>query len=307
MPETTYTVTVVSLNADILCSISLGSKSTVLEILDELVQRGEHRICTLIYATDMLKPAATMETSGVLECDAQVTAMFWTAEGLKSMGLDVNQLMGPKSASEGAKALRALQNLKVEGAYTAQELRASGFTVRDMQDAGYGLAMLKFGGFSVRECINAGYTTKTLVDAGFPLAGFKDAGCTAKELFDAGFTVDYFRIAGYDLRDLRGLVSCSAGQVKSGGYSLVQVKAAGYTAGELKVAGYPLAQVKAAGYTLVELRQAGYAVWVLAANGYSITELRRSGFTDQEFVQAGLKSSPEGNSSVDKRRRRTQA
>mmetsp|Transcript_88073 Transcript_88073/g.152570 ORF Transcript_88073/g.152570 Transcript_88073/m.152570 type:complete len:308 (-) Transcript_88073:97-1020(-) len=307
MPGTICKVTVVTLSGETLCKISLGSTSNILEILDELVQLGEHRICTLIHDTDMLNPTDRVEAMGSLQAHEQVTAMFWTAEGLKNMGLDVNKLMGPRSASEDAKALRAAQKLKVQGAYTPQELRASGFTVRDLQDAGYGLATLKSGGYSVRECMDASYTVGSLVDAGFPPSSFKDAGCTAKELFDAGFTVDYFRGAGYDLRDLRELISCSAGQVKSGGYTLAQVKAAGYTAAQLKIAGYPLAQVKAVGYTLVELKEAGYAVWVLAASGYSIAELRRGGFTDQELVQAGLKSPSEGNDSGDKRRRRTQA
>ncbi len=129
-----------------------------------------------------------------------------------------------KAKAEGVSALTVRQTLGC----SASQLKAAGYTAKDLKDAGFTAAELK----------DAGFSAKDLKDAGFNSAELKNAGVSAKDMRDAGLTAQQIKDAGYTPSDLRN---------------------AGFTADQLKAAGFDDAALRKAGFTIPETTVAGLA------------------------------------------------
>jgi intracellular multiplication protein IcmE len=313
-------VTVVSIGGSQVTSAYLKKSSHVLEILDKIVQSGDYRVCHLLHAQDELAPASTLAQEGFRDGNSRVTAVFWTADGLKDTGLTAKLLLGIGSE---ARQVRTRRNLQYEP-YTVRHLKASGFTVEELRSAGCTPLELFAANYTARDFRLAGYSAKDLRGIFRSVFGEQNSSKMFQELREAGYSLQEFCHAGYTLAELRHLAggSFTVCDLKRAGYSLVQFREAEYTvsdladlkpsvrelkqagydaaamraggiaAKELKLIGYPLAQVKHAGYTVAELREAGYTAWVLGANLYSCKQLREGGFTSEELESAGLVQLP---------------
>jgi ribosomal protein L13E len=300
---------VVSLSGQELASIEADASSTLADILDQLLEANECRICTLIYNDIELSYLnVTGLPSHLHEFSFQpgtniATAIFKTKQWLEELGISPAMLMKTDSDS---RAHRTLHNLKSYG-YSVRELRATGYNAlelracleatrgvskRDAQLMDANLApncparLLKNGGFTLTEMLQTGYTATTLKDLGFTFASFMEANVSPSEIAEAGFTALEFLEHGWSLAQLQKL-SFKAGQLRRSQYFPKQLKEAGYTAEQLKTAGYSLAQLKEI-FNLAELKQAGYTAWVLAKAGFGVKELEDAGFTSKELTDAGF-------------------
>jgi len=196
---------------------------------------------------------------------------------LKSCGYTVRELRATGyTASELRTCLEAMRNVPKREAQ-----------IMDMQlHPTCPACLLRDGGYSFAEMHEAGYSTRTLKDLGFSLAIFIEANIAISDMMEAGFTALDFLQNGWTLSDLQKL-AFRAGQLKCTRTIPKQLKEAGYTVEQLKMAGYSLVQMKE-GFSLPELKQAGYTAWVLAKSGFGVKELEEAGFTSTELGNAGF-------------------
>uniref|UniRef100_UPI003014ABA0 pentapeptide repeat-containing protein n=1 Tax=Candidatus Phytoplasma sp. AldY-WA1 TaxID=2852100 RepID=UPI003014ABA0 len=117
--------------------------------------------------------------------------------------------------------------------YTLKELKEAGFDLDQFKDAGYKVIELKDAGFTLKELKDAGFNLKELKEVGFYLDQLKDAGYKAIELKDAGFNLKELKDAGFNLKELKE-VGFDLDQLKDAGYKAIELKDAGFTLKELK-------------------------------------------------------------------------
>jgi hypothetical protein len=82
-------------------------------------------------------------------------------------------------------------------------------------------------------------------------------------------------------------ISCT--EAKTGGLTLMQLRAAGYTCAETSVTGYSLRDMRLAGYTCAEAKKAGYTCEEASIAGYTCTEVTQAGFMSSLKQASALK------------------
>jgi ribosomal protein L13E len=102
------------------------------------------------------------------------------------------------------KELRRPSGQGVDPAFSLQDLKALGYTCKDMRRAGFTLAELK-NGYTAADMKLVHATTKAeLANDGFSLAELKLAGFHAPELKIAGFSVKDLTAVGFTKADING-------------------------------------------------------------------------------------------------------
>jgi hypothetical protein len=105
--------------------------------------------------------------------------------------------------SEDKKKL--IVGLKKEYKFNAYELKSSGFSATDLKKADipihHGLFMssdLKAAGYSAKELLDAKYSVSEIVNGGYQADELKEAGITAKMVSDRGFPMSKLKDMGFN-------------------------------------------------------------------------------------------------------------
>ncbi|HAT8939250.1 TPA: type IVB secretion system protein DotG/IcmE [Legionella pneumophila subsp. pneumophila] len=229
-----------------------------------------------------LNPASIIADGRVADCSVE---SLKKARAAGVSALTIKQTLGCSAAALKA-AGYTVKELKDAG-FTAAELKAAGFSAKDLKDAGFTAKELRDAGFSAQELKDVGFSAKDLKDAGFSAAELKAAGFTAAQLKAAGFSAKDLKDAGFSAAELKA-AGFSAKELKDAGFSASDLKNAGFSAKELKDAGFSASDLKSAGFSASELKNAGYSADELKKAGYTSAELRNAGFSPQESAVAGL-------------------
>lgn len=185
-----------------------------------------------------------------------------------------------------------------------------------LRAAGYALDELKAVGFEVEELTgDANFLLAEIKDAGFPAVDCKAAGFTIKELRKIGYTVHELSQCGYSRRELEFAASVTpakrqttlrttavqklrragqnAGMTRLSGYSLLEMKTAGYTVLELVTdGGYSIAELKATGFTAGECKASGMYSWMdLKLLGYTLDEMKAGGASVRDMIEIDFTAS----------------
>ncbi len=256
-------------------------------------------------------------------------------ELITEAGFGVNEL---KNAGFTAADLKSVagsdaKSLKTAG-YTAAQLKAAGMSAAELKSAGTTLDELKAGGYSPAELKKAAYTALDLVQAGYSPADLISAGYSEGQIAEAGIPSDQIKTAkaqvvslqkllkdcnptalaqaknqGLSATDIKQRFSCLPGSLKAAGFTVSDLKDAGYdaksiiaapftpvemrtggfTAKQLKDLGYSASALKAAGFTVGDLKQANYTPSELAKAPFGATDLRSAGLTAEDMKEAGFK------------------
>lgn len=140
----------------------------------------------------------------------------------------------------------ALKAARARGVTVATIRKTMGCSLANLKAAGYTAKELAEGGFTAAELKNAGFSAKDLLAAGFSPADLKQAGFTASQLRNAGIDLQALRQAGY-----------GASELMHAGYSAKDMRDAGFGADELKKAGFTPGQIQDAGFSDSELQKIG--------------------------------------------------
>ena len=246
---------------------------------------------------------------------------------MRSVNMSVGVLRAVGCSASDLKAGGfTIDDLRISG-FSAKELTATGYTIAELRQSGFKLEKLKAEGFHVKELKGAftpaelqavgfvatelykgGVTVVELRALGFNLEGLKADGLTASELRTGGFSAKELKhvkftdaelkAGGFRPRQIEAVLrifgshdAVSLGlltkELKSQGFSAVELRAAGYLAKEMKAARFDPQLLHSVGYTAEEMRQANYTLRDLIRDaGYSGKELRNSGFPAAQFVEA---------------------
>mmetsp|Transcript_43979 Transcript_43979/g.79054 ORF Transcript_43979/g.79054 Transcript_43979/m.79054 type:complete len:269 (+) Transcript_43979:63-869(+) len=259
-----FNVTVNAMSGDTLLDVELAPTAFVSDILERLCQAGHYKVCMLLLDACQLEPVACLENCNFSRWGANnLTAVFRTAEGLIADGYCAKDLIKRADISSRLKKRREGDRLKVEG-YSALELKATGFSMNDLKLCS-----------PLKDLLELGYTIKEARDARYNVRQLHDAGVTLAELSEAGFTLKEFERGGFTLCELRKVY---------GTLDLDELKRAGYRVSQVKEFFAFNAMIKA-GYSLQEMRQAGYTALTLKLlGGYNVEELSAAGFARQELL-----------------------
>ncbi len=228
-----------------------------------------------------------------------------TAADVLKAGCNVDALTKLRKAGVSASAIRRIsgcsaEQLKAAG-FTAKELRDAGFSAADLKRAGFTPEELRAAGFTARDLLNAGFTPDDLAKAGYSAAEIKAAeaelppGITPDDVKKAGCDVDVLkkeRAAGVSAALIRQYAGCSAQALKAAGFTDADLANAGFTPQQISAA-TPLTdeQIKAAGCNpdnLKKLFAAGVsAKRIKDLNGCSAEALKNAGYDAKSLLDAG--------------------
>lgn len=294
---------------------------------------------------------------------ADLKAVGFTPEELRQAGYSARDLMDAGfSAEDLAKAgfsaanISAAETMLPQG-FSADDVRKAGCTPEAIERqrkagvsaymikklAGCSASALKAGGFSIKDLERAGFKPEELTPqalsagglidtSGLPDDEIKKAGCDVAKLQD-------LRKQGVSAARIHALSGCSADALKKAGFDIHALAAAGFTKADLLAAGFsakevddaarvagglmdtsglPDAAVKNAGCDVAKLqdlrkqgvsaarihalsgcsadalRKAGFDLAALAAAGFTPAQLLAAGFTPEEIKTAGLALTPAG-------------
>ncbi|CAM2762087.1 type IVB secretion system protein DotG/IcmE [Legionella anisa] len=229
-----------------------------------------------------------------------------TAADVRKAGCSVDALVKLRKAGVSASAIRRISGCSVEqlkaAGFTAKELRDAGFSAADLKRAGFTPEELRAAGFTARDLLNAGFTPDDLAKAGYSAADIKAAenelppGITPDDVKKAGCDVDVLRkerLAGVSATLIKRYAGCSAQALKAAGFTDADLANAGFTPQQIGSAS-PLtdAQIKAAGCdpdNLKKLFAAGVsAKRIKELNGCSASALKNAGYDVQSLIDAGF-------------------
>ncbi len=216
--------------------------------------------------------ASTAPEEGVVLTEAQT-------QKVRAAGCDPEKLAALK-----AKGMTAKQVHDLNGCSAAQ-LKAAGFGVKGLADAGFSPAELLRAGFDSGALNNAG-----LIPAGVIAEGRKK-GCSVEELKAA-------RNLGVSATTIRETLGCSAKAMAAAGYSAQELKDAGSSAADLKAAGFSDQALKDAGYSGQELKDAGLSDDQLKTLGLSVEAPKQAESPDTEKKGTSSVEESTGPSSV---------
>jgi len=292
-----------AVSGDVVASVEAQAQCKVGDLWAMLTAAGEHRIPSLVYRDAVMLPKSLV--AEYLPLDAgqvgrhTVNVVFRTKEWLEEqLPPTINSRYESIST-----AMRLMRNDMESGhlreeaqlsqsPYTGRQLKASGFTLRDLRScqADHYIATfsLRSCGFTVRNMLEHGYDPCSLKAMEFTFQDFVDSGVKdATELIRVGFGALDFINNGYNIAQLQHLCF-SAKVMQRAGCWPSQLRDAGYSAASLKMAGFTLAQLKEGCFTLQELKDAGYATWVLGRSGYTMRQLQDVGFSVEDLAKAGF-------------------
>jgi hypothetical protein len=122
-------------------------------------------------------------------------------------------------------------------------------------------------------------------DCSFPMRGYNlDTAKIAFEKQCMGENIS----KEFKLEDLK-TAGYTAIQLKEAEFTLEQLKVAGFNAGQLKAAGFNAIQLKVAGFTARQLKVAGFNAGQLKVAGFNAEEFRAATFTPQELKDPKIK------------------
>ncbi|AWN75378.1 TPA: type IVB secretion system protein DotG/IcmE [Legionella anisa] len=228
-----------------------------------------------------------------------------TAADVRKAGCSVDALVKLRKAGVSASAIRRISGCSVEqlkaAGFTAKELRDAGFSAADLKRAGFTPEELRAAGFTARDLLNAGFTPDDLAKAGYSAADIKAAenelppGITPDDVKKSGCDVDVLRkerLAGVSATLIKRYAGCSAQALKAAGFTDADLANAGFTPQQIGSAS-PLtdAQIKAAGCdpdNLKKLFAAGVpAKRIKELNGCSAEALKNAGYDAKSLLDAG--------------------
>ncbi len=167
-----------------------------------------------------------------------------------------------------AKGVNAAAIRRISGC-DAQQLLASGFTPKDLKNAGFTASDLLNAGVSPNDLKNAGYDAKSLLDSGL----------TPDDLKALGYTPEQMRAAGVPLSELNKNKACSPSEIQKARASGMDAKAIhdkmGCSAKDLLNNGFTPADILKAGFTPKDLLDAGATPNDLLSAGVSPDELAK--------------------------------
>lgn len=181
---------------------------------------------------------------------------------------------------------------------TAALLREQGFNANDLRANEFVAASLAEARFTVRECLVAGYLVAELLllydrdeiaRAAVRLPGGTLLTAAIADLRTAGYSLTQLHAAGAAAAALKGPPDVDRKTLRAAGYSLREIYAAGFRLEGFKWVGYTLKEHVQAGATVAELRAAGYefdAYDLLAAGGFGSLELLLAFHPIEVFVAA---------------------
>ncbi|MBI2785991.1 MAG: type IVB secretion system protein DotG/IcmE [Legionella longbeachae] len=241
-----------------------------------------------------------------------------TAADVLKVGCSVDALNKLRKSGVSASAIRRISGcsaaqLKAAG-FTAKELRDAGFSAADLKRIGFTPEELRTAGYAARDLLNAGFTSDELAKAGYSPAEIKTAGAelppgiTSDDVKKAGCDVDLLkkeRAAGISAALIKQYAGCSAQTLKAAGFTDQDLANAGFTPKEINAANALInAQIKAAGCDPEQLKKlfaAGFSArqikelngctaQALKNAGYSAKSLLDAEFTPSQLLASGLTS-----------------
>lgn len=224
----------------------------------------------------------------------------FTAKDLKDASYDVKQLKDARISARKLVELGYGLGELVEAELLMGELREAGFGPRDLrpfysaraikEDGEFTAEDLRAAGFTARLCYPA-FSAQQLRKAGFPASHLRDAGCTVNELRSAGFVLRDLKEAGTSLEDL----------VRAG-YSPKELDAAKFDFDSLskffRIADLidggiePKGKVGFKGSHAEDLWRAGYDPTQLLKAGFREDHIRQIGFEEEHFRTPALSIRP---------------
>lgn len=293
-----------TVSGDIVASVESQAQCKVSDLWAMLTAAGEYRIPSLVYRDAIMLPKSLV--AEYLPLDAgqvgrhTVNVVFRTKEWLEEqLPPTINSRY--ESISTAMRLMRNdVESCRIReeahlshSPYKGQQLRASGFTMRELRSCQADCYIPNFSlrscGFTVRNMLEHGYDPCSLKALEFTFQDFVDSGIKdATELIRVGFGAIDFINNGYNIAQLQHLCCFSAKVMQRAGCWPSELRDAGYSAASLKMAGFTLAQLKEGCFTLQELKDAGYATWVLGRSGYTMRQLQDVGFSIEELAKAGF-------------------
>ena len=216
---------------------------------------------------------------------AELKKAGFTADDLKNAGFSDKDIEQAEAA--GLPATKPVETSAAEEAAIRaagcdadklKALRAKGITAKQIHDLnGCTAEQLKAAGFSAKDLANAGFTPAELLKAGFDSGALNNAGLIPSAVIAAGRKQDCqdedlkaAQKLGVSALLIRETLGCPADKMKAAGYpaqalkdagnGAAALKNAGFSTAALKDAGFPAEAMKAAGLTDVQLKAAGYSV-----------------------------------------------
>lgn len=194
---------------------------------------------------------------------------------------------------DGIKRQELIKSLRDTGAmvddldsqFTPHELRQAGYTVQELRTSGYGAAPLLRAGFSIQELKDSGVRAHELLDAGKPISDIikiyerKELQLTAEQLIKAQVPVHQWVDCGIDIKEF-----CKH-------FPLQNALGEGYTVRDMRLAGFPLSELRAAGISLEALFSGGYGCEMQAQKQQGVRKLQAKGWTPSELRAIGFRIS----------------
>jgi hypothetical protein len=204
----------------------------------------------------------------------------YTAEQVKALGFTLQQLI-----DEGY----TVSYLKNDVNYTVEQVKALGFTLQQLIDEGYTVSYLKNDLNYTAEQVKAlGFTQQQLIDGGYTVSYLKnDVNYTVEEVLALGFTQQQLIDGGYTVSYLKNDVNYTVEEVLALGFTQQQLIDGGYNKDYFASINYTVEQVKELGFTLQQLIDGGYTVSYLKSLNYTVEEVKALGFTPQELIDGG--------------------
>lgn len=170
----------------------------------------------------------------------------------------------------------------------------------ELKQLGYAPASLTKAGFAPQVLHEAGFTAAELAgDPKISAATLKELNYGPASLLAIGMTPPQLRQAGFSPAQLRREAPLTLVDLKAAGFTAQEFKQHGFSAAELEQAGFSKNDVRLAGFqpgslfrkckfTLADLRDAGFAAAeVRPATGAAPEQLIAAGFTAEEVRAAG--------------------
>jgi len=204
-----------------------------------------------------------------------------SAAQLKAAGFDAKDLMNAGFSDDDLRqagfAVGDIADAKSRLAGESDAIKAAQSTAASPADLrGKSPSELKASGYSAKDLLGAGFSPAELLDAGYDSGALNSTGLIPSAILAAG------RTKGCNVKELAAArrLGVSAATIKESlGCSAEALKAAGYNAQELKDAGYSAAQLKKHGISPRELRDAGYSADDLKDAGVSESEIKALGLS----------------------------
>lgn len=232
--------------------------------------------------TDMEADVVESEKTRLVDEEEKKAAAIVAARRLEAL----KQL---KDAEQHCGLLRA-------SGYTIDELKSVGFDVEELiGDADFSLAEIKEAGFTAMDCKAAGFALKEIRKIGYSIHEISQCGYSQREVEYAASVTPMKRQTTLRTNALVKLrrAGQNAGMSRLAGYSLEELKSAGYTVSELVTdGGYNISELKSVKFTAAECKASGLYSWMdLKKLGYTLDEMKAGGGNVRDMTEIGFTAS----------------